>query len=471
MLIGLVIGLVMLKFFKVNMRDNPATKDTYGMISVFLLPILILSDIVSVYEKNLLQRFKPNFFFGFLSSLLSIVSTMIGFNLANKYKILGTKKEYTWQVMLTMSCFLNLSSDSGYRLIKTLGTTELYKVVREKFIINLVMIVGIVYTLRDENVIPQTDIPEVFLRYTGMSLFSSTLGIFLGVAFTLIQNRSTSLRKNPVAEIQFILCFVFMTHFAVQMETDYICDEIPIIFLGLVIAGFSKFNMSPEAVRRLSFLLETLAKLAKLLTMAMMGLVMPDALLNWITVKKIMGMYMFFVPLTLLNALFHCLICKVFRASDGQFGIKEFLMLYCTSMSKGPLAFLLARKYFNFSTQLVDEVDLFIFTSMILFDPMSYIVSQYFPCKPKVSFDEKAKMMTEQLMGQPETSVWGKTLAYLIDRVFSPLLINNYRRRNEEGEFELICRTEELVLSKSDFCKRTIKNIIQRLKVKGLLTG
>lgn len=460
----------MLKVFKVNMRDNPSTMSTYQMISVFLMPAMILSDIVTMYEKNLVQRFKPNFFFGFLSSALAIVSTMGGFVLASRYNFLGSEVKYTWQMMLSMSCFLNLSSDSGYRLVKTLGATELYKIIREKFIINFLIIIGLVYALRDENVEPDSSNLILTFRYLGMTMFSIAIGIFLGVTFTLIQNRSTSLRSSAVADIQFILFFVFTCHFAIQIDTDYICDEIPLVFLGLVIAGFSKFNMSAEAVRRFIFLLEILSKLAKLLTMTMMGLVIPDALLDLNSLKKISLLYMIFLPLTLVSAIVHLVICKLFGASEGPFGFKEFITLYCTSMSKGPLAFLLARKYFSFSDKLLDEIDLFIFTSMLVFDPLSYCVTRFLPVVYKGSLENQVRTRNEEIMTKSEASTWEKVLAHLSDRVFSPLLINNYRRRKEDGELDLICNIENSVINRSEFNDRTLNKVAKGLQAMGVFS-
>ncbi len=450
MLIGIIIGTIVFKGFNINLKDDINVKNSYSVINLFLLPPMILSDIISIYEKNLLMRFTPNLFFGFISSLLGIASTHLGFLIAANYGILDST-EYSWQIMLAMSCFINLSSDWGYRLVKTIPSeNELYKVIRERFIINFIIVSGLVYSMRDENSFPTSNVWKIGYKTSIMFIISIAVGIFLGVAFTLIQTRSTSLRKNPMLDMQFIVCFVFTSHFIVQLETDYLADEVPIIFLGLVLAGYSKYNMTPAAVRRFIFILELMSKLAKLLALAMMGLVIPDALSTFSAVFKVFGLYSLFIPITLSVQGLLYLICKFTKIGSLNYSFKQFLLLYFTSISKGPLAFILARKYFHFSESMSDQIDLFTISSLLIFDPLSYFIARYFPKEGEQLQADKVMIHNAEIETSKPKSTWEKALGMINESIISPLLIYDYKNRKDDGCFDDIVRAENMVLDKAE---------------------
>lgn len=468
MISGAIIGVILLKVFKINLNDNPATASTYSAINIFLLPPMILSDIVSIYEKNLLHRFKPNFFFGFISTILNVAATFSSFLIADSYGILGTDHKYKWQVMLSMSCFFNMTGDTGYRLLKNLQEVELYKIIRERFIINFLIVIGIVYTLRDESTVATEDTYMVLLRSSTMYITSIILGCFLGATFTLIQNRSGSLRQNPMLDMQFVLCFVFTGHFIVQLETDYICDEIPVVFLGLLIAGFSKYNMTPDAVRRFIFLLEIISKLAKLITIIVVGMTLPASLSNVKVLLKVLNLFAIFVPLSLFTLVLQFFLCKIFKASTMAFGLKQFFMLYCTTLNKGPLAFILTRKYFHVSQEMSDEIDLFIFLSMLVFDPLSHLIAHYIPAKEENSVETIAKNYNENLKTEEQRSSWVKFLDFFTELVLCPVLIYDYKRRKDDGEFEKIIQVENMVLTKSERMEPVVHNIVKGIHAMGI---
>lgn len=473
MISGSGIGLILLLVFKINLRDNPTTKDTYNLINIFLLPPMILSDIVSIYEKNLLFRLKPNFFFGVLSTLLNVISTYVVFFIADSSGWLGIDHNYNWQVKLSMSCFFNLTSDTGYRLLKNLQDVELYKIVRERFIINFLIVVGLIYSLRDENTVASIDITLVTLRSVIMYLTSIIIGCFLGATFTLIQNRSGSLRENPMLDMQFVLCFVFTGHFIVQLETDFICDEIPVIFLGLMIAGFSKYNMTPDAVRRFIFLLEIISKLAKLMTMILIGMTLPDSVSNLATLGRVSKLFGIFIPMIMIALGIQYFLSKVFNASSMNYGMKQFFMLYCTTVNKGPLAFILARKYFHISEDMSDEIDLFVFFSMIVFDPLSHVIAYSIPNKPSLPLEVKAKEANAELANTEPKSGWYKFVDFFVEVILSPVLIYNYKRRKDDGEFDKILLVEKLVLAKAERQEPspTVHHIVSGIKAMGVLNN
>jgi hypothetical protein len=286
-----------------------------------------------------------------------------------------------------------------------------------------------------------------------MYIISIALGSFLGVTFTLIQNRSGSLRKNPMLDMQFVLCFVFTGHFIVQLETDYICDEIPVIFLGLLIAGFSKYNMTADSVRRFIFLLEIISKLAKLMTMTLIGMTLPGTISSVSSVLRVLTLFGLFLPLSLISMAIQFFLSKLCKASTLEYGCKQFFMIYCTTLNKGPLAFILARKYFHLSEQMADDIDLFVFFSMAVFDPLAHIVALSFPEVSHKDLGRSVKDHNEELLRAEPRSGWAKFMGFFTEVILCPVLIFDYKRRKEEGEFDRIMRVENLVLSKAEKMK------------------
>lgn len=456
------------------MKDNPAAREMFEVMVTFLLPILLFSEMITMYEKNLLHKLKVNFFYGFLSSLLGIFFTFVGCIFADIIGITSEKTQsYSWQVKFSMTCLINLTCDSGYRIVRSRGSPELYKILREKFIINLIMTIGIIYVMRNENVSHQSSFTAGLLTYLGMLIISISLGLFLGIAFTLIQNRSTSLRKNPLQEMQFFLFFLFVCHFFVQVESDYLCDEIPTITLGLFLAAFSKFNMSPAGASRFLFLLELLARLAKIVTMAILGLTLPSAFKTFSVIGRVIEIYTFYLPMTFLAALVNFCLCKCFKPTQEQFGWKEFLIMYCTSIGKGPLAILLAKKYFFFSNQLSCEVDLFIISSILVFDPLTYLVVRLLPRNSKnISIEDKVRDKNNAIEMNDKKSKWARMLGYFSESILSPFFINNYRRRKEEGDFDLIKNIEDMVVTKADTTEHEqVKEILKSDFITNLLAA
>lgn len=272
-------------------------------------------------------------------------------------------------------------------------------------------------------------------------------------------------------DMQFVICFVFTGHFIVQLETDFICDEIPVIFLGLLIAGFSKYNMTADSVRRFIFLLEIMSKLAKLMTFTLIGMTLPGTLSDPQAILKVLTLFGFFVPMSLLSLAIQFFLSKLCGGSTMNHGLRQFFMIYCTTLNKGPLAFILARKYFHISEEMSDEIDLFVFFSMVVFDPLSHVIALGIPPIDPGDIDSQAAELNMAIKTSDQKSKWAKFIDFFSECVLCPVLIYDYKRRKDEGEFYKIIQVENLVLAKAERLEPTVANIVKGIKAMGVLNN
>lgn len=446
-LMAVPVGLVLLHAFKTNLDSNPNVQSMLAGINLFLIPMLILKDTVSLYEGSLLCRPTVNFVYGILNTLVTVFATYFSLDFAVNSKYLDGAIFPKGKLMAT-SFILNLGADTGFQMCRTVtNDVRIYKIIRERFTIGFMLVCAGIYGLRDD--IPRdTNGFNGFLQTLQVLVVSSILGILFGVLLSLIQNRSKCLTDNPMLDMQFVLIFGITANMIAQVDSDTINEEIVMVLFGIMVGNFCKFNLGPLAVRRFIYVLELLAKLAKLVVLVIVGILLAEPLSTKSAWRSVGIFYMILIPASLVIQLVVFLICKATGLGQIKFGLKEFFLLYTTSMSKGPLSFIIAKKYFSQSTKLLDQIDFFLFTGLILFDPIAYLTARFFPKEDDLTLEEEIKTSNE-VFDEEKSSSFVCALRYFIENLLSPILIYEYQKRKEADELLKIVSIQDHVISRT----------------------
>ena len=447
-LMALPVGFILLHGFKTNLGDSPNVQTMLSGINLFLIPPLILKDTVSLYEGSLLCRPTVNFLYGILNSLMTVFATWVSLEFAVSNGYLDATAFPKAKLMAT-SFILNMGNDNGYKMCRSItNDVQIYKIIRERFTIGLVLVCAGIYGLRD-------DIPRDTTGFNGFTqvlevlIISSIVGLLFGILLALIQNRSKCLTENPMLDMQFVVIFGITTFMIAQVDSDFINEEVVMIIFGVMVGNFCKFNLGPLAVRRFIYILELLAKIAKLAVLVIIGILTADPLSAMLAWKSVGIFYMILIPISLISQSIVFLICKATGIGNIKFGLKQFFLLYTTSMSKGPLSFIVARKYFVASAKLLDQIDIFLFIAMLIFDPIAYFIARLFPKEEEMTVDEEIKSMNEQF-DEDRSSGFVSAFRYLVENIVSPILIYDYQKRKESDELAKIVSIQDHVISRTD---------------------
>ena len=449
LIISLIIGIVLFKGFKVKMREIDSTKQLIDGIVLFLLPPFILSDTVSLPGQPIIGNLKVNSIFGFLSSMASIFTTYLGLSFAQENKILDLGN-ITNQHLLAISFVMNLSSDLGFKLCAyKLADKRLSRVIQERYIINLIIVTAAVYMLRPDS---KQECDRAFgclLNIACGSMIALILGFLMGTVLSLMQSRIESLSHAPMLNILFLIAFSFLTNFIGQIDSQYLNEEVLAIGFGMMISGFAKYNLGPTAARRLIFILELFSKIAKIGSLAILGLILPESMFNLQSLVIVPKFYLIIIPVTIIAQMLIFFACQFAKVKGMSYGLKQFMMFYSTGMSKGPMAFILARKYLTDNKQAADIVDLAVATSILIFDPVAYFLTNLFEQAESVD-NVAAKTVNDQLEEEDTKTIPSRVVAYITERIMSPVLIFDYHRRQHDGEIDDIRRVEQLVQHRTE---------------------
>lgn len=447
-LMALPVGFILLHGFKTNLGDNPNVQTLLAGVNLFLIPPLILKDTVSLYEGSLLCRPTVNFFFGILNSLLTVLATWVSLQVAVSNGYLDATI-FPKAKLIATSFMLNIGNDNGYKMCRSItNDTQVYKIIRERFTIGLVLVCAGIYGLRDD--IPRdTTGFNGFVQVLEVLVLSCVVGVLFGILLSLIQNRSKCLIENPMLDMQFVVVFGITTFMIAQVDSDFINEEVVMVVFGVMVGNFCKFNLGPLAVRRFIYILELLAKIAKLAVLVIIGILTADPLSETKAWKSVGIFYLILVPVSLVSQSIVFLICKAAGIGNIKFGFKQFFLLYTTSMSKGPLAFIIARKYFVSKAQLLDQIDIFLFIAMLVFDPIAYFIARLFPKEDEMTVNEEIKAINEQF-DEDQSSRFVSAFRYIVENIISPILIYEYQKRKESGELAKIVSIQDHVISRTD---------------------
>ena len=282
------------------------------------------------------------------------------------------------------------------------------------------------------------------------SLIALILGFLMGTVLSLMQSRIESLSHAPMLNILFLIAFSFLINFIGQIDSQYLNEEVLAIGFGMMISGFAKFNLGPTAARRLIFILELFSKIGKIGSLAILGLILPESMFNFKSLIIVPKFYVIIIPATILTQMVIFFTCHLFKVKGMSYGVKQFMIFYSTGMSKGPMAFILARKYLSDNRQAADIIDIAVATSIIIFDPIAYFLTKLFEPHIDTSRALAAKAANEQLESEDTKTVPSRVFAYITERIMSPVLIFDYVRRKFDGEIEDIKRIEQLVQQRTE---------------------
>lgn len=147
LLISLAIGTIFYVATKTSIKEQQGTIVIIDGIAIFMVPIFVLSDTVTLPERPILGKSKINFIFGFLTSCLSIGATYYGLTYAIKNEIIDLG-DIPDGYLVSISFLMNLSSDMGYKICAFMTSDyNLSKLVQEKYIITLFLVSIAIYTL------------------------------------------------------------------------------------------------------------------------------------------------------------------------------------------------------------------------------------------------------------------------------------------------------------------------------------
>lgn len=456
LLIGLLIGVAANMILDYPIRSLPGVSNINSVIGSALFPALILTHTIHFYEGAIFGRVKINLMYAILPTLLNMG---IAYAITIIFTKFGVLPASSTSQMVISSFLLSLDGDNGYRMCQSLtGDVNLYKIIRERYAVDYVMIVSVVYAFRDNSIHNSHSLQFTYEVLVALVL-SVVLGMVLGGVSSLIQASSQIFIENPMLNMMFIIMFAYTTYFIGQVNSDYVNEEVIIFTFGMMLAFFGKFNLDPNSARRFYFVLEFFGTLTKACILIISGVICSSSFSTPGAIKAagvILGANAL-ARLITQGTLF--LICRRFQIGQIKFRTRDFWLLYLTSLSKGSVAFVLIRKFLPFGNVIGDMTDIIMIFSAVTFDSLTFIFSKLFFENEISTLEEQANLHNEDLT----TSVFSSSvpvLKFLMHSLISPILINRYSDRKEESELDRISEVEEMVMEKVDliFSKKDKKN-------------
>ena len=466
-----IIGVIAIRAFKADLGNSDSMREIFNMLGSFLFPCLILAETISMHKKFFVRKFRVNMLNGVISNIVNITLTYYGLKWTGIYtKGLDSTPVHDNQ-LIALAVVINMCDDTGYKMIMMqTRDRELYKITRERTVINFFVVFLLVYMENDEENATVATSSFFELIYKGLMVMftSGSIGMGIGIFTTIVQKNASSIRSNVMAQVMFIFCTCYLCSFMSSVKSFYMNEDIALIIFGMVVSMFCRYNLSIQSAKTLGFLLQFLSKMCRLVVLCLVGLGVVNAMLKLTALWIFCRMQLLVMSITLTT---HTIFFFIIRlVGEKKLGVKEFMLMYFTSISKGPMVFIIAIKYLPETIIGSESIELYLVANTFISSACIYLTCKYFEEKETDDqLQEKIIYQIEQKMSKPDRPAIATVINYVQEQILCPLMIFDYHRRKEKGVlaklrsvFYMSLRESEVALINTGAGrKKSIKNHIR----------
>ena len=427
------IAIIAFKVFNFKVTAS-GLMDSFSQIGNRLFPLLLMSETISTHKRFIVREIKFILLYGVGVTVLNVYLSYLGLKWLDIFSF--HPQETTLQVYrMSVAIIINMYDDTGYKMIMTQTyDTGLYKSTRDLTLMNFFSMFLMAY-MESDNDIPQVarfDAWETFYNGILVLITSGSIGLAIGIFMTMAQRTFTSLRDNVMGQVMFVFCCCYLCNFLTSIKSFLMSEDLAMLILGITVSLFCRYNLTFPAAETLSFLLQFLAKLCRLAIICIVGITIMPSLTDY---KAFLKSLIIMLMVTVIGFLTHSLAFLILKVTGiKKYGMKEFVMIYLSCRTKGPVVFVVALKYLNINVLDDNIVQGYLVISCFVISPLLYVASKYFETNET---DEmvliKMQKKLEEKMNREDKSKFSIVMAYIHEQILCPFMIYDYHRRNENG--------------------------------------